>query len=63
MPSTLVGGCCRYVIKPVGGPNPVTGNPKLGWLKKLKNWKPMRNEAPSQREIFVLFMIAKSVLK
>ena len=42
---------------------PDIGNPKLGWLKKLKNWKPIPNTPFSQWGIFVFFMIAKSVLK
>jgi len=45
-----VGGLCIRRIWPNDGSElKLSGPPKFGWLKKLKNWKPIPRVAFSQR--------------
>ena len=60
----LVGGISMLTICPnVASELKLSGGPKFGWLKTLKNWNPTPSTAFSQPGIFVFFMMVKSVLK
>ena len=64
LPNMPVGGCSSPRIWPkVPLESPGSGNPKFGWLRTLKNWKPIPSEAPSHRGSLVFFISVKSALK